>query len=106
MRNAMDSQEVAVGWWPGDPRYPKAAFYAYAYPAPEGFSDGSLTPDAARWDGALGEFVLDFNDVASSPDPHQAALGFAQSALRHACNVCQWDPRLLASTQGSPPPVA
>src|SRR5690348_7563273 len=27
-RNAMDAQEVAVGWWPGDPRYGKAAFYA------------------------------------------------------------------------------
>ena len=33
MRNAMDAQEVAIGWWPGDGRYPKAAFYAYAYPA-------------------------------------------------------------------------
>jgi len=21
MRNAMDAQEVAIGWWPGDPRY-------------------------------------------------------------------------------------
>ena len=31
-RNAMDAQEVAVGWWPGDARYPKAAFYAYAHP--------------------------------------------------------------------------
>ena len=38
MRNAMDAQEVAVGWWPGDPRYAKAAFYAYAHPAPEGFA--------------------------------------------------------------------
>ena len=37
MRNAMDAQEVAVGWWPGDARYPKAAFYAYAHPAPDGF---------------------------------------------------------------------
>ena len=36
MRNAMDSQEVAIGWWPGDPRYPKAAFYAYAYPSCRG----------------------------------------------------------------------
>jgi hypothetical protein len=32
MRNSMDAQEVAVGWWPGDTRYPRAAFYAYAYP--------------------------------------------------------------------------
>ncbi len=37
MRNAMDAQEVAIGWWPGDPRYARAAFYAYAHPAPEGF---------------------------------------------------------------------
>src|SRR5262249_3563538 len=25
MRNAMDSQEIAVGWWPGNPDYPRAA---------------------------------------------------------------------------------
>ena len=43
MRNAMDSQEVAVGWWPGDPRYPSAAFYAYAHPAPGDFGDGALS---------------------------------------------------------------
>ena len=40
MRNSMDAQEVAVGWWPGDPSYAKAAFYAYAHPAPDGFADG------------------------------------------------------------------
>ena len=34
MRNAMDAQEVAIGWWPGDARYGQAAFYAYAHPAP------------------------------------------------------------------------
>ena len=37
MRNAMDAEEIAVGWWPGDARYPRAAFYAYAHPAPDGF---------------------------------------------------------------------
>ena len=42
MRNAMDAQEVAVGWWPGDARYGRAAFYAYAHPAPAGFD--RLTP--------------------------------------------------------------
>src|SRR5206468_216023 len=39
MRNAMDSQDVTVGWWPGDARYGRPAFYAYAHPAPEGFAD-------------------------------------------------------------------
>jgi hypothetical protein len=105
MRNAMDAQEVAVGWWPGDPRYEKAAFYAYAHPAPDGFADASLSPSAARWEGALGEYVLDWDDVVASPDPHEAALTFARSVFRHACSVCEWDPALLASAEGTPPPV-
>ncbi|MGH2942719.1 MAG: DUF5996 family protein [Solirubrobacteraceae bacterium] len=106
MRNAMDAQEVAVGWWPGGPSYPKAAFYAYAHPAPEGFAAGSLSPAAARWESDLGEFVLDWDDVVAALDPHAAALEFARSAFAHACLVCGWDPGLAASAEGTPPPVA
>ncbi len=105
MRNAMDAQEVAVGWWPGDQRYSGAAFYAYAHPAPAGFSGATLAPGSARWNAALGEYVLDWSDVADSADPRATALEFAHSVFRHACAVCQWDPALLASAEGSPPPV-
>jgi hypothetical protein len=105
MRNAMDVQEVAVGWWPGDGRYDRAAFYAYAHPAREGLADARLEPAAARWDAALGEYVLDWDDVLASPDPDAAALAFARSAFRHACAVCEWDPPLAASAEGDPPPV-
>ncbi len=105
MRNAMDAQEVAVGWWPGDPRYGKAAFYAYAHPAPEGFSDAKLSPAPARWDEALGEYVLDCDDVIAADDPRAAALEFARSAFRHACLVCGWSPELAASAEGKPPPL-
>jgi hypothetical protein len=106
MRNAMDAQEVAVGWWPGDTRYGKAAFYAYAHPAPDGFASASLSPGAARWDATLGEYILDWDDVIASPDPHDFAVTFASSAFQHACVVCSWDPSLAASAAGSPPPVA
>jgi hypothetical protein len=105
MRNAMDSQEVAVGWWPGDARYPRAAFYAYAHPAPDGFAGADLSPQAARWDEAMGLYVLDWDDVCAAPDPHAFALEFARSAFRHACVVCEWDPGLAASAHGTPPPV-
>jgi len=105
-RNAMDAQEVAVGWWPGDTRYPRAAFYAYAHPAPDGFEVATLAPDGARWEPALGEYVLDWDDVCASPDPHAAAVDFARSAFQHACVVCEWDPALAATAEGSPPPVA
>jgi hypothetical protein len=105
MRNAMDAQEVAVGWWPGDERYDRAAFYAYAHPAPGGFADGNLQPSAAGWDPTLGEYVLDWEDVRRTADPHATAVEFARSAFRHGCAVCQWDPGLGASAQGEPPPL-
>jgi hypothetical protein len=105
MRNAMDSQEVAVGWWPGDGRYGKAAFYAYAHPAPDSFGGAPLSPAAARWDGGLGEYILDWDDVCASQDPHALALEFARSAFLHACMVCGWDETLAASAEGTPPPV-
>lgn len=105
MRNAMDAQEVAVGWWPGDGRYGRAAFYAYAHPAVEGFAGAVLSPPAARWDSVLGEYVLDWDDVRASRDPRAVALEFARSAFRHACTACEWDPGLAASAEGTPPPI-
>jgi Family of unknown function (DUF5996) len=105
MRNAMDAQEVAIGWWPGDRNYAKAAFYAYAHPAHEGFAAAALSPSASHWEAGLGEYVLDWEDVCESDDPHGMALEFAHSVFRHACAVCEWDMSLLASVEGLPPPV-
>jgi hypothetical protein len=105
MRNAGDAQLIEVGWWPGDPRYPKAAFYAYAHPAPPGFGSAGLSPAAARWEQALGEYILDWDDVRAAADPRATALEFARSAFRHACEVCGWDAGLAASAEGRPPPV-
>ena len=105
MRNSMDAQEVAVGWWPGDARYRQAAFFAFAHPAPEEFAAGQLSPAAARWEPELGLYVLDWDDVRASADPHALALEFARSAFRHACLVCDWDPALPASAEGIPPPI-
>jgi Family of unknown function (DUF5996) len=106
MRNSMDSQEVAVGWWPGEPRYEQAAFYAYAHPAPEGYENADLGIAGARWNGEIGVYVLDWETVRAGSDPHAHALGFARSAFQHACEVCEWDPALAASADGTPPPVS
>jgi hypothetical protein len=105
MRNAMDAQEVAIGWWPGDQRYGRAAFYAYAHPAPDSFPSASIAPSAARWEGELGEYVLDWRDACASGDPLAGGLEFARSVFQHACAVCEWDPALAASAEGNPPPV-
>lgn len=104
-RNAMDAQEFAVGWWPGDARYGRAAFYAYAHPAPDNFGGAELAPPSARWDHNLGEYILDWDDVCGAPEPGAAALDFARSAFRHTCVVCDWDETLLDSAEGTPPPM-
>jgi hypothetical protein len=104
-RNAMNAQEIAVGWWPGYFRYPRPAFYAYTHPAAEGWADAQLEPATARWEPDLAEYILDWADVVASPDPHKTALEFARSVSAHACAVCAWDPTLAASLEGTPPPV-
>ena len=106
MRNAMDAQEVAVGWWPGDPRYEAAAFYAYAHPAPEGFAEAAPAVPGARWEPALGEYILDWENVRAASDPHALALDFAHAMFRYSCDVCGWDPGLGATAEGTPPPVS
>src|ERR671930_795084 len=44
MRNGGDAQQVAIGWWPGDPNHEQAGFFAFAYPPRDGFGDADLSP--------------------------------------------------------------
>jgi len=105
MRNGGDAEQIEIGWWPGDLKHDGAAFFAFAYPAPDDFAKADLSPDAAHWDSALGEFVLDWDDIRDAADPHGLALEFARSAFIHSCEVCGWDPVLAQSAEGIPPPV-
>jgi hypothetical protein len=104
-RNGGDAEQIEIGWWPGDPKHDGAAFYAFAYPTPDGFEKADLSPDGAHWDPELGEFMLDWDDIRDAADPRGLALEFAHSAFVHACEVCGWDPVLAQSAEGKPPPV-
>ena len=42
-------------------------FFAFAYPATDGFGDADLSRAAGRWDAKLGEYVLDWDDIRESP---------------------------------------
>ncbi len=104
-RNSADAQQIEVGWWPGDARYPRPAFFGFAVPAPGDFSQAALTPAAAHWSSGLGEYVLDWDDVISAADPYGTALSFGRSLVAHACAVCGWDPGLADSALGVIAPV-
>jgi len=105
-RNSANAQQVEVGWWPGDARHPRAAFFGYAFPAPDSFANGDLGAPAGGWSSELGEYLLEWDDVIAADDPFDVALRFGRSVVSYACVVCDWDPRLAASAQGDPPPVS
>ena len=106
MRNAMDAQEVAVGWWPGDARYGRRRLLRLRAPGARRVRGGDALTRGRTLGRPLGEYVLDWDDVRAAAEPHAAALEFARSAFRHACAVCGWDPALAASAEGTPPPVS
>ncbi len=84
-RNSANAEEIAVGWWPGDARYPRPAFYGYALPAPPGFDAATASPAAARWNPELGEYLLDWDDVRARGRP--ARRRGRVRALRHPALV-------------------
>ena len=71
-------------------------------PTPEGFGEAKVRPDAARFDTALGEFILDYEAVRSAADPDAALLAFLQSSYEAAANLGGWDRAALECALGVP----
>jgi len=90
-----DAEQVCVGFWPGNSKFPEPAFFAYAYPMPDGLAETVIRPDAARWNPTLGEFILPYEAVRRSRDPRQAILDFAESTFQAGARLQRWDPTLL-----------
>lgn len=89
------SHEVAAfGFWPGDDRYTQAAFYAYAYPEPAGYSR-SPVPVGAFYSTELGEFLLPLDAVRGATDPDGLLDGFARSTYLAAAILGEWERNAL-----------
>lgn len=81
---------ISSGFWPGNGGYGQAAFYSYAAPVPEGLSEATLT-SAGAFNRDLGEFLLNYDDVRTLPDPAQAVLDFLESTYSAAADAAKWD---------------
>ena len=105
MRNAMDAQEVAVGWWPGDPGTAEAGFYAYAHPAVDGFSQATLAARRRALGRGPGRVRPELGRRAHGRGPARGGGGLRPIGVPARCRVCAWDPALAATANGTPPPV-
>lgn len=91
MREAYSHEVSSAGFWAGSPAYPRAAFYSYAYPEPEGFAGARVAPDAAHYDPQLREFVLPYEAVRTAPSPGDALRAFLESTYAAAADLGRWD---------------
>jgi hypothetical protein len=89
-----DAEAICGGWWPGDERIPYPAFFAYAYPKPDGLENALIEPAGAAWN-PIGEFVLPYDTARTQGDPRQAILAFLRSTYSGAATLMDdFDPGL------------
>jgi hypothetical protein len=101
-REAYSHEVSSAGFWPGGANGGAPLFYSYAYPVPDGFSAARVEPEQARFDEALGEFVLDYDAVRRAEDPDAALLAFLESTYRAAADLARWDRAALECAPGLP----
>jgi hypothetical protein len=102
-REAYSHEVSSAGFWPGGAGAPGGPlFYSYAYPVPDGFAAAAVKPSEARFDDALGEFVLDYGAVRDAADPDAALLAFLQSSYEAAADLAGWDREALECETGRP----
>jgi hypothetical protein len=78
----------SCGFWPGGGD--EGAFYAYAYPEPNGFRDYTVASEA-HYDDDASQFILPYEAVRASADPDAVLLGFLQATYEAAADLGAWD---------------
>lgn len=90
-REAYSHEVSSCGFWPGGGAVEEPVFYAYAYPAPDGFRDYPIQPKEAFYSSELQEFILPYESVRQSSEPDALILAFLQSTYEAAANLGHWD---------------
>lgn len=86
-----DAEQICAGWWPGHAGHPSAAFYAYAYPRPDGIETTAVLPSDGAWDDTAQEFLLEYDAVRAEADPRQSIRQFLDSTYAGAATLLRWD---------------
>jgi hypothetical protein len=101
-REAYSHEVSSAGFWPGGGAIDYAAFYSYAYPAPDGFASATVKPAEALFSQELGEFLLPYDAMRTAPDPEATLMAFLQSTYEAAASLGRWDRDALECAFGVP----
>jgi hypothetical protein len=75
--------------------FERPAFYAYAYPEPEGFAGALVRPEEAFYHPEMREFLLPYDNIRGSPDPGVLVREFLDSTYEAAAELGRWNRREL-----------
>jgi hypothetical protein len=100
-QEAYSDEVISAGWWPGNGGYGAAAFYCYAAPVPEGLAEKTVHPGA--WDAALGEFILKYDEIRTSPSPEDAVMRFLETTYAACADAAKWDRETLERPMATAP---
>lgn len=95
MVEAYSHECSSAGFWPGGGPVDEAAFYAYAYPEPEGYATWPMETAQAGYHAGAREFILPYAAVRASPDPDDTLLRFLQATYEAAAVRARWDREAL-----------
>lgn len=95
-KEAYSHEVISAGFWPGSGPITEPSYYAYAAPAPDGFSSARIGPPAAHWTEEFGgEYLLKYEDVRTAASPHDALLEFLQSTYDAGATLGHWNRKEL-----------
>ncbi len=95
MVEAYSHEVSSCGFWPGGGSVNEPAFYAYAYPEPQGFKDYPIQPPEAFYSAQMGEFLLPYDVVQNAKLPDEVLLHFLQTTYEAAATCAKWDRHAL-----------
>ena len=98
MQEAYSHECMSVGWWPGGGLVPEPAFYAYAYPEPDGCPAAPIGPAAAYYHPEMREWILPYEAVRTASDPDAEVMTFLESAYATVARLGKWDRAALERT--------
>jgi hypothetical protein len=88
----------SCGFWAGGGE--EGAFYAYAYPEPDGFAEHPVEPTEAFYSSEFRQFLLPYEHVRAASEPDRVLLDFLQTTYDAAAQHGQWDRDALEDDPG------
>src|SRR5947207_10959465 len=99
-REAYSHEVSSAGFWAGGGPIDYPAYYSYAYPEPENFSEAKVRPAQAFYFKDFGQFILPYDAVRTASDPQATLMAFLQSTYEAAADLGKWDRKALECALG------